>query len=250
MPIARHALALARAEFKAFWSSANGGLALAVFLILGGLWFYNSVVSYSFANLEALARGRVLDANLALFSASLSRLGLIVMLVTPLSTMRAFASFERGGHLDLLLAWPLTRAEIVLGHFGASLGSLALLLLLSALPFALALAMGVGTLKLLAVAFLGLILLGSAFTAVGLAVASRTRAPFAAALATLGILSVLWGAGWAAPYLADLAAALVQGLSFGPRVERFSLGLINFNDVFYFLCLTAMGLGLAQPFEE
>jgi ABC-2 type transport system permease protein len=149
--------------------------------------------------------------------------------------------------LDLLLAWPLKPIELVLGHFLASLLILSLLTLLSFLPYLILIILGVGSLKLLLSAFLGFVLLISAFTAVGLSVSSLTKSPLASALCTLGILGVFWALGWAAPYLPEFLANLAQGLAFAPRLAHFTYGLLDINDVLYFLFLTFAGLSLTKP---
>jgi ABC-2 type transport system permease protein len=243
----KFATKLAIYEWKSFWSSPSGGLAALVFLVLAGLWFYNSVASYTLANLEALAHGQAVDATLALFSGSLEQLGLIILLVTPLTTMRAYSLFTSGGHLDLLLALPLSQLEMVIGLFLQAFLSLALLTALSFLPFVVLIFLGVGSIKLLLCASLGFFLLISAFVSVGLAVSSWTESPLAAALSTLGILGILWALGWAAPYLSEGAAFLIQGLAFGPRLSHFALGLIDLNDVLYFAILSLSSLALARP---
>jgi ABC-2 type transport system permease protein len=246
----RPALSLARLEWKGFWSGPAGGLAAGVFLVLAGLWFYNALATYAAANLDAMSRGGALDSTLALFSGSMERLGLILLLVTPLATMRTFADFAAGGHLDMTLALPLAPAEITLAHFLSAAGSVYLLALLSLPPYMALAALGTGSLKLLACGALGLLLLTLAFTATGLAVASHASSPTASALLTLGVLGVLWASGWAAPYLPQKAAYAVQGLAFAPRLSHFALGMIDLNDVVYFLALTAAGLWLARPFPE
>jgi ABC-2 type transport system permease protein len=243
-------LTLTRAEWRSFWTGGAGGLAILVFLVLSGLWFYNAVADYSLANIGALGRGQAIDANLALFSGSLNSLGLIIMLVTPHCTMRAFTVFTSGGHLDLLLAWPLSRLEIVLGHYLAALLSLCLLTILSCLPYIILIFLGVGSLKLLLASLIGFIMLISAFVSVGLAVSSVTNSPLASALTTLGVLGVFWAMGWAAPYLPELPASLAQGLAFAPRLAHFTLGLIDLNDAVYFLVLTFAGLYLCRPVTD
>ncbi|MDR2338989.1 MAG: hypothetical protein LBF40_02485 [Deltaproteobacteria bacterium] len=240
-------LALARAEWASFWTGGSGGLSILVFLALSGLWLYNAVADYSLANMGALARGAALDANLALFSGSLNSVGLIIMLVTPLATMRAFAPFADGGHLDLLMALPLSRLEIALAHYLSSFLALSLLTLLSLLPYCILIALGVGSVPLLLCSFLGFLLLISAFVSVGLAVSSFAPGPLPSALCTLGVLGVFWAMGWAAPYLPQTLSSLAQGLAFAPRLAHFTIGLVDFNDMLYFLVLTLAGLSLARP---
>jgi ABC-2 type transport system permease protein len=243
-------LLLAYLEWKSFWTSPAGGLSLLVFLVLSGLVVYNTVAAYAAVSLEGLSRGVALDARLVVFSGSLEELGLILMLVAPLTTMRAYALSSQGGCLDLLLSLPLSRLEIVLGRFLGSAASLMALALLSFLSYALLIFRGVGDLPLLAVASLGFLLLISSFSAVGLAVSARTGSPLASALSTLGILGVLWAAGFAAPYLSPKGAFLLQGVAFGPRLGHFAIGLVDLNDVIYFLVLSLAGLFLAKAYPD
>jgi ABC-2 type transport system permease protein len=243
-------LTLARGELLAFWSSPSAGLALAVFLGLTGLNLYNCTAAYSAANLQAMARGGGLSAEVALVAAALTDLGLVLALVTPLTTMRAFAPSSAGGSADLLLAWPLSRAELTLGQHLAAWTSLGLLSLLGLVPFAALAALGAGSPAVLASAALGLVLAAAAFAAVGLAAAALTRAPLSAALTTLGALGFFWAVGWAAPFLPPRVGALVQGLAFQPRLGHFALGLLDLNDVVHFLALTAAALWLCRPVRD
>jgi ABC-2 type transport system permease protein len=245
--VARQALTLARYEFASFWGGTGGALALLVFLGLEGLLFYNSVASYALANLGAMARGGAVDATLAMFSSGLADQGLLLALVSPLATMRAFSVSAQGGHLDLLASWPLGRTALILGLFLSASASLALLALLGLAPFVLLLSMGVGSLRLLASSAIGLACLVSSFAALGLAVGSFVRRPMATALVSLGLIGFMWAMGWAAPYLPSPAAALLQGLAFGPRLGHFTIGLVDLNDVLFFSVLTLGALFLAQP---
>ncbi|MDR1871408.1 MAG: hypothetical protein LBS60_05690 [Deltaproteobacteria bacterium] len=238
---------LAKAEFRAFWSNPAGGLAIVVFLGLSGLLFYNSVADYAALNLGLLAKGRLLSADLTIFSQGLTNLGLVLLLVSPLTTMRAMANYAQGGHLDLLLAWPLSPLEIIGGQGLAAVLSLWLLAALSLLPFVAIWFMGVGSLTVLLTAAFGLFLLAATFVALGLALGSLYPSPLAAALITLGVLAVLWSLGWAAPYLPPWAAYLAQGLALAPRLSHFALGLIDFNDVVFFVGVTGLALAVGRP---
>jgi hypothetical protein len=80
----------------------------------------------------------------------------------------------------------------------------------------------------------------------GLALASLNPSPLAAALTSLGALASLWSLGWAAPYLPPWAAYLAQGLAIAPRLSHFALGLIDLNDVAYFLAMTGLSLWIAR----
>ncbi|MDR1607994.1 MAG: hypothetical protein LBT38_06260 [Deltaproteobacteria bacterium] len=243
----KRASLLAGAEFRSFWTNPSGGLAILVFLGLSGVLFYNAVADHAAVSLGALVKGRVLSADLTIFSQGLTNLGLVILLVSPLATMRSMSYYAQGGHLDLLLAWPLSPWELVIGHHVAAVLTLGLLTILSLSPFIAIWIMGVGSLAVLGVSALGLILLIAAFSALNLAIAAHTPSPLAAALTSLGVLFLLWSLGWAAPYLPPWAAYLAQGLAIAPRLAHFAFGLVDLNDALFFLALTGVGLWIGRP---
>jgi hypothetical protein len=127
----------------------------------------------------------------------------------------------------------------------SALSSLFFLTLLGLIPYICLIAMGVGSFSVLLTSALGLTLLSAAMASLGLASSSLSSGAMPAALATLGLIGFLWAIGLAAPYLPAGGGALAQGLAFGPKLSRFTLGLIDLNDVVYFLCLTLAGLFVA-----
>ena len=238
----RSIAAVMLAELKIFWAGAPAGVALAVFLGLIGFFFYNSVASYVVDSLGAAAQGLALDASTALFAQGLTNIPLVLMLVTPLVTMRALSPFRRGGALDFFFTLPVGQWSFILGQYLAAWFSLGLLLILALVPFAFLVGAGVGSPVLLATSALGLWVLASAFAAVGLWASSLFPSPVAAGLATLGILGLMWVLGWTAPYADPEAASLWTGLAFAPRLVRFVLGQIAWSDLLFFAVLTVLGL--------
>lgn len=237
-------------ELKRFWSSASAGVTLLVFLGLSGFFFYNSVATYILSDLQAATRGLTLDASLALFSQSLNHIPLVLMLVTPLVTMRALASPGQGGGLAYLSTLPLSPGRIILGQYFAASSSLALLSLLAMVPYVFLVWAGVGHGVILLTSLLGLWSLASAFAAVGLAFSAAFPSPVGAGLGTLGFLGLMWVLGWAAPVTEISWAQLWPSLAFGPRLSRLVMGLVNLNDLAFFVSLTAVALITAKMFLE
>jgi ABC-type transport system involved in multi-copper enzyme maturation permease subunit len=221
-------------------------LALLVFLGLSGFLFYNNMADYVLKNLDSAARGLALDASLALFSQGLSHLPLVLMLVTPLATMRSLASFRQGGHLDYLATLPAADGLIIGGHFLAAWLSLNFFSLLGLLPFLALAGLGWGDLGTLFSAWLGLAALTSVFAAVGLMASALFPGAAAAGLTTLGLLGLMWVLGWALPYADDVWGGLWRGLAFAPRQNRFIMGLIEAGDLFVCAVLTLLALGNAK----
>lgn len=235
-------LAVAAAELKNFWGGASAGVSLLVFLGLLGFFLYNSIASYVIDSLGAAARGQSLDAQVALFSQGLTHVPLILMLVTPLVTMRALAPFRRGGGLDFFQTLPIDGGVLILGQYTAALTSLFFLCLLALVPFAFLLLVNIGSPEILLTSALGLLLLASAFAAVGIGASAAFPSPVGAGLATLGLLGLMWVLGWAAPYTDDGLGRIWQGLAFAPRMVRFNMGLINPADLVFFALISLLGL--------
>jgi ABC-2 type transport system permease protein len=171
------------------------------------------------------------------------------MLVAPLVTMRSLTPGRRGGHLDFFQTLPLSGGQIILGHYLAALISLFVLILLSLAPFIVLLLMDVGTLRLFLCAALGLLALGAALAALGLLCSAVSKSSVGAALASLGLGGLLWVLGWAAPYIGyGRLGELWQNLACMPRIARFALGSLNFNDLLFFGLLALLALVNAAVF--
>lgn len=179
-------------------------------------------------------------------------LPLLLVLFVPAITMRGWAEERAQGTLELLATLPFRTAELVLGKYAAAL-LFYLTVLAGSLPIVVMLCwLGEPDLGRIAAAYLGAVLLGALFLAVGLWASSLTReqvvafvlAAFACALLVLlghervvEILDGLWPAGRPGSWLAASCSAL-------PRYEAFCRGWISFVDVAFFAVLAGVFLWL------
>jgi ABC-2 type transport system permease protein len=113
----------------------------------------------------------------------------------PAITMRSWSEEKRSGTLELMMTMPIRDIEAILGKFLAALAFLALTLLLSFLSIPPLLAyLGEPDWGPIIGGYLGLLLLGGSFIAVGLAISSVTEDQFIAFLVSilinLGLLGV------------------------------------------------------------
>jgi ABC-2 type transport system permease protein len=117
---------------------------------------------------------------------------IVMLLVTPLLTMRLIAEERRNRTLPLLFSAPVSMTEIVLGKYlGALLFLWLLLALVTLMPLSLMLG-GQLDLGLLVAAVLGLALLFAVFAAVGVFMSSVTQYAAIAAVGSLGLLLFFW----------------------------------------------------------
>lgn len=161
--------------------------------------------------------------------------GLILMLVTPLLTMRTISEERRNKTLALLLSAPVTSVEIVLGKYLSVVALLLLIVLLTA-TMPLSLLIG-GTLDAgkFAANVLALSLLVAAFAAVGLFMSCLAGTPTVAAMGSFGVLLLLWILDWSAG-MRDRHSELFEYLSILKHFQAIQTGLLASVDIVYFLC--------------
>ena len=160
--------------------------------------------------------------------------GVVLLLVTPLITMRILSEERRNGTLSLLFSAPVSMTEIVLGKY---LGLLGFFLILLAMLLAMPLSLMAGTsldLGKLAAGALGLGLLLAAFCAAGLYLSSLTEQPTVAAISTFGLLLLLWIIDWAGKGGAEVSG-LLHYLSLLRHYEPLLRGLVHSSDLLYYL---------------
>ncbi|WP_455366836.1 ABC transporter permease, partial [Kaarinaea lacus] len=116
----------------------------------------------------------------------------VLLLVTPLLTMRLISEERRNKTLSLLMSAPVSVSEIVLGKFvGITCFLLLMLLIITLMPLSL---LGSGTLDmgLILAGILGTLLVICSFAAAGLYISTLTSQPTVAAVGTFGLLLLLW----------------------------------------------------------
>jgi gliding motility-associated transport system permease protein len=156
---------------------------------------------------------------------------LLLMVLTPLFTMRLIAEERRNQTWALLLASPLSETQIVLGKFAGLLLFLWLVVLFCTLmPLVLEFGTPMDTGMLLANG-LGLLLLTASYAALGLYVSALIVQPVVAAIGALAVLLGLW--------LADASSSgdfpLWHVLTPTGQFSWFNRGLISSNSMVYFL---------------
>jgi len=168
----------------------------------------------------------------------------ILLLITPLVTMRVLSEERRNRTLSLLFSAPISMTEIVVGKY---LGVLAFFLILLALLTLMPLSLAAGTdldFGKLAACLLGLTLVLAAFAAIGLFMSALTAQPTVAAVTTFGLLLLLWILDWAGDADSPAGGLLAQ-LSMLRHYEPLLQGLFNSADVAYYLLVIALFLGFS-----
>lgn len=224
--------AVFKKEFKAMFTQPIGCVVLAVLFAYSGFnFFMYNLVSGSMTLVNVFS---------GLFTVSL--------LAIPFLTMRLFSDEKRQRTDQALLTAPVSLTGIVLGKFFAALAMYAIGIGIT-LVYMLVIAANASSSPdwlVYAGNYFGIILVGGLMISIGLLVSSLTESQVIAAVGTLAIsliimmldnLQYLF-------YAHEWLVKTVQFLSVSTRYNSFTLGVINYDDVIFFLSMQALFLFL------
>jgi len=168
----------------------------------------------------------------------------VMLLVTPLLTMRLISEERRNQTLSLLVSAPVSMSEIILGKFlGVFSFVLLMLLLVGVMPLSL-FAGGEIDMGLWASGLLGLTLLLGSLCSIGLYISTLTTQPTVAAVATFGVLLLLWVLNMAGS-TGNAGAGALSYLSLLSHYQPMLKGMFSSTDVAYYLLLIVACLVLS-----
>lgn len=168
----------------------------------------------------------------------------ILLLVTPLLTMRLISEERRNRTLSLLFSAPVSMSDIVLGKYLGVFGFLLIMVfMITLMPLSLLFGGGLDFGKL-AACVLALTLLLGGFAALGLYISALAGQPTVAAVCTFGVLLLLWIIDWSGNTMQS-ASGVLEYLSLLRHYEKLLKGLVNSTDILYFVLLIATFLVLS-----
>ncbi|WP_262965593.1 ABC transporter permease subunit [Methylobacter psychrophilus] len=231
-------LTIATREFKSLFISPLAWTVLAILQCLLAYLFLTQVETFTLIQPKLAGIDGAPGLTDIIVTPLYGNAGIILLLVTPLLTMRLICEERRNKTLTLLLSAPISTVDIIIGKYLGSLGLLLLLVcLITLMPLSLLIGGELDMGKLFA-NFLALLLLVSAFTATGLFMSTVAGHPTIAAMGTFGILLLLWILDWSAG-MKEQRSELFEYLSILRHFQNLQSGLISSVDISYFLLFTA-----------
>jgi ABC-2 type transport system permease protein len=235
---------IAAREIRSLFLSPLAWAILAVTLFILAYLFLSQIEAYILLQPRLAALQGAPGVSDIVVAPLFADAAVVLLLITPLVTMRTLSEERRSRTLSLLLSAPVSMTEIILGKY---LGVLAFFLILIGLLTLMPLSLLAGTdldLGKLAAGLLGLTLVVAAFAAIGLFMSSLTEQPTVAAVTTFGLLLLLWILDWAGNSGLD-STNLMAYLSMLRHYEPLLKGLFNSTDVAYYLLVTTLFLGFS-----
>ncbi|HEV8643822.1 MAG TPA: ABC transporter permease subunit [Methylomirabilota bacterium] len=234
-------------EMRLYFTSPIAYVVFAIFLLVGGYFFYSIFAFFTMASMQAAMNpqmGRDLNTTDSVLRPLFSNITVILLLLMPMVTMRLFAEERRSGTIELLLTYPVRDGAVLVGKYLAGLVLYVLMLVGTLLyPAMLAWFSRIDWGPLFT-GYLGLILLGAAFLAVGLFASSLTENQIVASIVTFGVLLLFWVIGWSADYVGGPWGRVLTHLSLIEHYDSFAKGLLDTKDIIYYLSFTTLALFL------
>jgi ABC-2 type transport system permease protein len=226
----RNILPIFRREIFAYFYSPMAYIVITVFLVITG-WFFTSEMFLS---------------NESSLRSVFGIIPFVFIFFIPAITMRLLSEERKSGTIELLFTMPISDIEIVLGKYFAGLGLLAVALLFT-LPYALSIvALGEPDIGMLITGYLGLVLMGASYIAIGVFSSTVSKNQVIAFIIAFIIIFTLWLINKFLMLIPPPLVPLLQYLSIDYHYENIGRGVIDSRDVVYYLSLIVFMLSLAK----
>jgi ABC-2 type transport system permease protein len=239
--------AIFRKETANFFVSPIAYAVIAIFLLVSGFFFWANVSFMSLVSLQAANNPMIAERiNLTdvVIRPMVQNMSIVLLFVMPLLTMRLFSEEKKSGTIELLLTYPVTDLAVLFGKFLAA-ALLLLVMLAGTLPFVVLL-FGIGDPDpgTLLSGYLGLLLMGAAFMALGIFISSLTENQIIAAAVSFGSALLFWVLSWSSTLSGEKVGAVLKQLSILEHLESFNKGILALSDLSFFVLFIAFFLFL------
>lgn len=228
--------AVFKRELFSFLSSMVAYITIGIFLLVSSLllWFFpdTSLLDYGYAELGGF----------------FSLVPYLFMFLIPAITMRSFAEERREGTYELLITKPITPWQIIIAKYLASL-VLVLFALIPTLVYYYSiseLGFPKGNIDSGAVigSYIGLFLLGSAFTSIGIFASSLTKNQVIAFVISAGLCAFAFlGLDYTSQVIAlQKFETTITAFGINEHYISISRGVLDTRDLIYFISFSALFL--------
>lgn len=223
-------------EFNSFLDSLTAYIVIAVFLTGIGLLMW------------VFPETNVLDFGYAAMDTLFSLGPYVFMFLIPAITMRMFAEEKKTGTMELLLTKPVSDTSLILGKYFSALTLVIFALVPTLIYYFSIYSLGnpVGNIDTAGVAgsYIGLILLGAVFTAIGLFASSLTENQIIAFIIAIFFCFIFYNgfSSFASIDVWGKYSYFIEQLGIMYHYSAMSKGLIDSRNVIYFMSVISVML--------
>lgn len=223
---------VAKKEINTFFSSPIAFIFIGVFLVVN-LFVFFWVETFFAVNITEVR---------PLFK----WMPILLIFLAAAITMRSWAEEKRGGTLEFLLTSSVAPVSLVLGKFLACLFLVVVSLVLTlSLPLTVSF-MGPLDWGPVFGGYLATLFLAAAYIAVGLFVSAKSENQIVSLIITTLICTLFYliGSDTLVAFFGTRTGEILQLLGSGSRFDSITRGIIDFRDLYYYLCVVAVFLTL------
>jgi ABC-2 type transport system permease protein len=226
-------MTICKKEFKAYFLSPIAYVFITVYLVVTNFLFFQGFFLMNQADMRGY----------------FSLLPWIFLFFVPAITMRIWAEEKKMKTLELLLTWPVRDLDVVIGKFLASFFFLAIAILLSiTVPITIAI-LGKPDFGPIIGGYLGALLMGGAYLAIGLWISSLTENQIVAFIVGVVITFAMFiiGNQFVTMVLSGWASFLVPIFNYmglGNHFDSIGRGVVDSRDIIYYLLVIGFFLFL------
>jgi ABC-2 type transport system permease protein len=219
-----------RKELRGYFVTPIAYIVITIFLVLTGWFFFSTFFLYSQAELRSF----------------FTMMPIIFSFIIPAVTMRLFSEEFNVGSYEMLATLPVSPNDIILGKFLAGVAFTAVMLV-PTLAYAFTVAR-LGDLDWGPVigGYLGSLLLGGSFTAIGLLASSLTRNQIIAFIIGMIICFALAMIDKFLFFLPGRLLGFFQYIGADYHFQNIAKGVIDSRDIIYFASVIFVALFLTQ----
>jgi ABC-2 type transport system permease protein len=228
-------LAIYQKELITYFRSPIAYFVVSVFLFVTGLFFlYN-----------------VFMTGIGTMNETFQNMGVLLLIVIPVITMRLFSGEYTGRTMELLMTLPLKPWQIVLGKYVGAATMLLLMTLATCIDLIPLYLYGNPETKTILSGYTGFLLLGMASLALGQLFSALTQNQIIAALITVLMLLVFWFIGHLQSFQTSYALRGLFGyLSFAQHFADFIRGLVRSEAIMFYVIVSAIALTLNTSYLQ
>ena len=242
----RNILAIAGKELRGYFASPVGYIVIGFFALLFGFFFYTLLSLFERQSMQmGMGMGQMqMNINQMLIAPLLMNADVVMLFVLPMVTMRTYSEEKRSGTIELLLTSPVTDWQIIIGKFLGAMGLYASMLLVTLIHIGILFIYGQPEWKPVATGYLGMLLMGGCFIALGLFISSMTKNQIIAGMVTFAMFLMFWVINWLSTFVGPTAQAVLNHLSITGHFDDFAKGVLDTSHLVYYLSFIAFGLFL------
>ena len=214
--------ALIRKELREYFLYPIGYIFMSIFCALSAFFFFSSTIVQN-------------TSNISLFFQTLF---MVIILLTPILTMRLFSE-EYKLHTDqLLFCSPTTIFEIVLGKYLSALIMFLLTTSMNLIYVIIICLFAKISISLIVGCLLGTTLLGAALISIGMFVSSRTESQIISAFGSFAIFLIFVFIDAISQYVPfNWLKSFMGSLAIMPKYSNLISGILNISDILYFISI-------------